>query len=85
MTPAVLASYAVANRRSWSTCMATSRLNWAPLAVPSRAEPWTTERWTPEQERPEVLAGRITWHPDLRLTPFELDLPHHLTIAPTGS
>ena len=32
------------------------------------------ERWMPDQERPDVLAGRITWQPDPRLTPFELDL-----------
>ena len=34
----------------------------------------TIERWTPADERPELLAERLVWHPDGALEPFVLDL-----------
>jgi Uma2 family endonuclease len=33
------------------------------------------ERWKPEQERPEILADTIAWHPNASPPPLELDLP----------
>ena len=33
------------------------------------------ERWRPDDERPEILTGRLVWHPaPARHPPFELDL-----------
>ncbi|HVH66792.1 MAG TPA: Uma2 family endonuclease [Gemmatimonadales bacterium] len=32
------------------------------------------ERWRPGDERPEVLAERLVWHPDPEVPVFELDL-----------
>jgi Uma2 family endonuclease len=34
----------------------------------------TIERWTPDDERPEVLAERLVWHPAGATEPFVLDL-----------
>jgi hypothetical protein len=34
----------------------------------------TIERWTPADERPDLLAERLVWHPDGALEPFVLDL-----------
>jgi hypothetical protein len=34
----------------------------------------TIERWTPADERPELLAERLVWHPDGALEPVVLDL-----------
>lgn len=33
------------------------------------------ERWKTGDQRPEILAGRLTWQPDPGAPPFELDLP----------
>ncbi len=33
------------------------------------------ERWRAGDERPEIVAGALTWRPDLTAAPFELDLP----------
>lgn len=33
------------------------------------------ERWTPDDDRPEILAERLAWHPDPGRPPLELDLP----------
>jgi Uma2 family endonuclease len=35
----------------------------------------TIERWTPDDERPELLAERLVWHPNGAAEPFVLDLP----------
>lgn len=35
----------------------------------------TFERWTPDDERPEILADRIVWHPATATAPLTLDLP----------
>lgn len=32
------------------------------------------EHWTPDDDRPEMLADKITWHPDADHAPLELDL-----------
>jgi hypothetical protein len=32
------------------------------------------ERWTPADDRPEMLADKITWQPDTGHAPLELDL-----------
>ena len=32
------------------------------------------ERWRPDDERPEVLDGRLTWHPAGAAEPLVLDL-----------
>ena len=34
----------------------------------------TVERWTPDDERPELLAERLVWHPAGASEPFVLDL-----------
>ena len=34
----------------------------------------TIERWTPDDERPELLAERLVWHPTGATEPFVLDL-----------
>jgi Uma2 family endonuclease len=34
----------------------------------------TIERWTPDEERPELLAERLVWHPTGATEPFVLDL-----------
>jgi Uma2 family endonuclease len=34
----------------------------------------TIERWTPDDERPELLAERLVWHPAGTAEPFVLDL-----------
>ena len=34
----------------------------------------TIERWTPDDERPELLADRLVWHPAGAAQPFVLDL-----------
>jgi len=34
----------------------------------------TIERWTPDDERPELLAERLAWHPAGAAEPFVLDL-----------
>ena len=34
----------------------------------------TIERWTPDDDRPELLAERLAWHPERVTEPFELDL-----------
>jgi Uma2 family endonuclease len=34
----------------------------------------TIERWTPDDERPELLADRLVWHPSGAAEPFVLDL-----------
>lgn len=34
----------------------------------------TIERWTPDDERPDVLAERLVWHPAGATEPFVLDL-----------
>jgi len=33
------------------------------------------ERWRPEDDRPEIVIGTLTWHPEPSTAPFELDLP----------
>jgi Uma2 family endonuclease len=33
------------------------------------------ERWRPEDDRPEIVTGTLTWHPEPSTAPFELDLP----------
>jgi Uma2 family endonuclease len=33
------------------------------------------ERWRPSDERPEILAGRLEWHPAGEVPPLPLDLP----------
>ena len=33
------------------------------------------ERWRPGDDRPEIVAGTLTWLPDPSAAPFELDLP----------
>src|SRR6185503_5531553 len=33
------------------------------------------ERWRPGDDRPEIVAGTLTWLPDPAAAPFELDLP----------
>ncbi len=35
----------------------------------------TIERWTPDDDRPELLAERLVWHPAGAPDPFVLDLP----------
>lgn len=32
------------------------------------------ERWTPNDDRPEILAERLSWQPDAAHAPLELDL-----------
>jgi len=34
----------------------------------------TIERWTPDDDRPEILAEKLVWHPAGAPEPFELDL-----------
>jgi Uma2 family endonuclease len=34
----------------------------------------TIERWTPDEDRPEILAERLVWHPTAAADPFVLDL-----------
>jgi Uma2 family endonuclease len=34
----------------------------------------TIERWTPDEDRPEILAERLVWHPAGAPDPFVLDL-----------
>jgi Uma2 family endonuclease len=34
----------------------------------------TFERWTPDDERPELLAEKLVWHPAGATDPFVLDL-----------
>ena len=34
----------------------------------------TIERWTPDDDRPELLAEHLAWHPSGASEPFELDL-----------
>jgi Uma2 family endonuclease len=34
----------------------------------------TIERWTPDDERPELIADKLVWHPDGARDPFVLDL-----------
>jgi Uma2 family endonuclease len=34
----------------------------------------TVERWTPDDERPELLAEQLVWHPSAASEPFMLDL-----------
>jgi Uma2 family endonuclease len=34
----------------------------------------TIERWTPDEDRPEILAERVVWHPAGAPDPFVLDL-----------
>jgi Uma2 family endonuclease len=34
----------------------------------------TVERWTPDDDRPELLAERLVWHPEGTPDPFVLDL-----------
>jgi Uma2 family endonuclease len=33
------------------------------------------ERWRPDDERPEILAERITWHPEGTAEPLTIELP----------
>ena len=33
------------------------------------------ERWHPGDDRPEIVADTLSWHPDPSAAPFELDLP----------
>jgi Uma2 family endonuclease len=33
------------------------------------------ERWQAGDDRPQIVAGTLTWRPDPSATPFELDLP----------
>jgi hypothetical protein len=33
------------------------------------------ERWTPDNDRPELLADSLIWHPEGSVTPFVLDIP----------
>jgi hypothetical protein len=33
------------------------------------------ERWRPDDERPEILAERITWLPEGTVEPLTIDLP----------
>ena len=35
----------------------------------------TVERWRPDDERPELVADVLRWHPDGASEPFALDLP----------
>lgn len=35
------------------------------------------ERWRPEDERPEIVTGRLDWHPDGAEEPFALDLKEY--------
>ena len=35
------------------------------------------ERWRPEDERPEILAERVEWHPDPRHPPLVIDLAQY--------
>lgn len=35
------------------------------------------ERWRPEDERPEILAERLTWQPDPGIAPLEIDLERY--------
>ena len=39
----------------------------------------TIERWTPDDERPELLAERLAWHPSGATQPFFLDLVEFFT------
>ena len=32
------------------------------------------ERWRPEDDRPEIVTGTLTWHPEPSALPFELDV-----------
>ena len=32
------------------------------------------ERWRAGDDRPEIVAGTLSWRPDASVTPFELDL-----------
>jgi Uma2 family endonuclease len=34
----------------------------------------TIERWTPDDDRPELLAEQLTWHPSGVSEPFGLDI-----------
>ena len=34
----------------------------------------TVERWTPDDERPDLVAEQLVWHPDGAAAPFVLDL-----------
>ena len=46
----------------------------------------TVERWTPDDERPELLAEQLTWHPAGATEPFVLDLvPFFEALAPEDS
>ena len=35
------------------------------------------ERWRPQDERPEIVTGRLDWHPDGAESPFVLDLQEY--------
>jgi Uma2 family endonuclease len=35
----------------------------------------TVERWRPDDDRPELLADQLVWHPEGASEPFVLDLP----------
>ena len=35
------------------------------------------ERWRPRDERPEIVTGRLEWHPDGTESPFVLDLSEY--------
>lgn len=32
------------------------------------------ERWRPDDDRPEIVSGTLTWHPEPSMPPFQLDL-----------
>ena len=45
----------------------------------------TVERWRPDDDRPELIAERLLWHPEGASEPFELDLVEFFAnVTPTG-
>lgn len=42
---------------------------------------WLVERWRPDDERPEIVAGTLTWQPVAAIEPLVIDLPALLTEA----
>ena len=44
----------------------------------------TVERWRPDDERPELIADVLRWHPDGASEPFALDLPGFFAEAGPG-
>jgi Uma2 family endonuclease len=39
------------------------------------------ERWSPDDHRPEILSAMISWQPDPRVPPLEIDLPRFFAEA----